>query len=41
VLDRVVSGEITDALTVAAILRAHHMAVTGRLPEALARVMLP
>lgn len=40
VLERVVAGEITDALTVAAVLRAHHMAVTGRLPEALARVML-
>lgn len=41
VLERVVTGEITDSLTVAAVLRAHHMAVTGRLPEALARVMLP
>lgn len=40
VLNRVVSGEIRDSLTVAAVLRAHHMAVTNQLPEALARAML-
>lgn len=40
VLARVASGEITDAMTVAAVLRAHHMAVTGALPDALARAML-
>jgi 8-oxo-dGTP pyrophosphatase MutT (NUDIX family) len=41
VLERVVTGEISDALTVAAVLRAHHMAKTGRLPDDLVRVMLP
>lgn len=40
ILARVAKGEITDAMTVAAVLRAHHMAVTGALPDALARVML-
>ncbi len=40
VLARCVNGEITDAMTVAAVLRAHHMAVTGALPDALARAML-
>jgi 8-oxo-dGTP pyrophosphatase MutT (NUDIX family) len=40
VLDRVASGHIRDGLTVAAVLRAHHMAVTGQLPAALARAML-
>lgn len=40
VLARVVNGEITDAMTVAAVLRAHHMARTGALPDALARAML-
>lgn len=34
-------GRIVDALTIAALLRAHHMAVTGQLPEPLARAMLP
>lgn len=33
-------GRIVDALTIAALLRAHHMAVTGALPEALCRAML-
>ncbi len=33
-------GRVTDALTVAALLRAHHMAVTGALPDALAKAML-
>jgi ADP-ribose pyrophosphatase YjhB (NUDIX family) len=40
VLSRVADGRIRDAMTVAAVLRAHHMAVTGGLPEALARAML-
>ncbi len=40
VLDRIADGRIRDALTVAAVLRAHHMAVTGQLPELLARAML-
>lgn len=40
VLARVLDGRITDAMTVAAVLRAHHMAVTGALPAALARAML-
>jgi 8-oxo-dGTP pyrophosphatase MutT (NUDIX family) len=40
VLARVVDGRIRDSLTVAAVLRAHHMAVTGTLPVALARAML-
>lgn len=40
VLEKVSSGYIRDSMTVAAILRAHHMAVTGLLPEALAREML-
>jgi 8-oxo-dGTP pyrophosphatase MutT (NUDIX family) len=40
VLARVVDGRIRDSLTVAAVLRAHHMAVTGQLPPALAGAML-
>jgi 8-oxo-dGTP pyrophosphatase MutT (NUDIX family) len=40
VLDRVVDGRIRDSMTVAAVLRAHHMAVTGQLPASLARAML-
>ncbi|MBC7769042.1 MAG: NUDIX hydrolase [Phycisphaerales bacterium] len=40
VLARVADGRIRDSLTVAAILRAHHMAVTGQLPEALSQAML-
>lgn len=39
VLARVSDGRIRDAMTVAAVLRAHHMAVTGQLPAALARAM--
>lgn len=39
-LNRVVDGRIRDSLTVAAVLRAHHMAVTGRLPQSLAKAML-
>lgn len=40
VLARVTDGRIRDSLTVAGVLRAHHMAVTGRLPQDLASVML-
>jgi 8-oxo-dGTP pyrophosphatase MutT (NUDIX family) len=40
VLERVADGRIRDAMTVAAVLRAHHMAVTGQLPKALADAML-
>lgn len=40
VLDRVADGRIRDSLTVAAVLRAHHMAVTGQLPAPLAAAML-
>lgn len=40
VLARVCDGRIRDAMTVAAVLRAHHMAVTGALPAALAQAML-
>lgn len=40
VLARVASGAIRDSLTVAAVLRAHHMAVNGELPAPLAQSML-
>ena len=40
VLARVVDGRIRDAMTVAAMLRLHHMAVTGSLPPGLARAIL-
>ncbi len=40
VLARVADGRIRDSMTVAAVLRAHHMAVTGELPGTLARAML-
>ena len=40
VLARVADGRIRDALTVAAVLRAHHMAVTGQLPAPLTAAML-
>lgn len=40
-LESVLGGQICDSLTVAAVLRAHHMAVTGALPRDLAQVMLP
>jgi 8-oxo-dGTP pyrophosphatase MutT (NUDIX family) len=39
-LAQALSGVITDAMTVAALLRAHHMAVTGEIPPALAALML-
>lgn len=40
VLERIAAGHIRDSLTVAAVLRAHHMAVTGQLPAALSAAML-
>lgn len=40
VLDAVIAGHIRDALTVAMLLRAYHMAKEGHLPAALARAML-
>jgi len=40
VLQRALDGRIRDSMTVAALLRAHHMAVTGQLPPALAGAML-
>jgi 8-oxo-dGTP pyrophosphatase MutT (NUDIX family) len=39
-LDMVVAGEVTDALTVVTVLRAYHMAQTGGLPAALSAAML-
>ncbi|MFZ4122632.1 MAG: NUDIX domain-containing protein [Caulobacterales bacterium] len=39
-LDAALDGRITDALTVAALLRAHHMAFTGGLPVAISAAML-
>jgi 8-oxo-dGTP pyrophosphatase MutT (NUDIX family) len=39
-LARATDGRIRDAMTVAALLRAHHMAVTGQLPAALGAAML-
>jgi hypothetical protein len=40
VLARVASGYIRDSMTVAAVLRAYHMAKTGQLSPALADAML-
>lgn len=40
VLARIASGEIRDSMTVAAMLRTHHMAVIGDLPAPLARAIL-
>ncbi len=40
VLEAVVGGHIQDAITVAAVLRVHHMAVIGDLDPALARSVL-
>ena len=40
VLERVADGRIRDTMTVAAMLRAHHMAVTGQLPATLTAAML-
>lgn len=39
-LDMALTGRIRDALTVAALLRAHHMAVSGEIEPALAAAML-
>lgn len=39
-LDAAMAGHISDALTVAMLLRAYHMAHEGALPRALARAML-
>ena len=39
-LDAASDGHIRDALTVAMLLRAYHMAREGHLPDALARAML-
>ncbi|WP_395644408.1 NUDIX domain-containing protein [Terricaulis sp.] len=40
VLERVADGRLRDSMTVAAVLRAHHMAITGRIAPGLARAML-
>lgn len=40
VLARIRDGRIRDSLTVAAVLRVHHMAVTGELPPDLAKAVL-
>jgi 8-oxo-dGTP pyrophosphatase MutT (NUDIX family) len=40
VLGLVLEGTIRDSLTVAGVLRAHHMAVTGGMAPALAKAML-
>jgi 8-oxo-dGTP pyrophosphatase MutT (NUDIX family) len=39
-LDAAVSGHMPDSLTVALLLRVHHMAVKGELPTDLARLVL-
>ncbi len=39
-LEQAVAGRMPDLITVAMLLRAHHMAVEGALPEALAKAML-
>jgi 8-oxo-dGTP pyrophosphatase MutT (NUDIX family) len=39
-LDLALQGELKDVLTVAMLLRAHHMAVVGELPRPLATAML-
>jgi hypothetical protein len=40
VLADVAAGRITDAMTVATVLRAHHMASTGEIEAGLAAAML-
>ena len=40
VLDAAMAGYISDSLTVAMLLRVHHMAYTGSLPDQLARFVL-
>lgn len=39
-LEEIGRGTVRDAMTVATAYKAHHMAVTGELPEALARAVL-
>ena len=39
-LDEIGRGTVRDAMTVATAYKAHHMAITGELPEALARALL-
>lgn len=39
-LELAVAGHLHDLITVAMLLRAHHMAIEGQLPEPLARAML-
>ena len=39
-LDLAVGGQIQDSLTVAMLLRAHHMACSGELPRGLSRLVL-
>jgi 8-oxo-dGTP pyrophosphatase MutT (NUDIX family) len=39
-LDAAVSGHMPDSLTVALLLRVHHMAVKGELPADLAKLVL-
>ena len=39
-LEAALAGRLQDSLTVATLLRAHHMAVTGALPDELVRAML-
>jgi len=39
-LDEIGRGTVRDAMTVATAYKAHHMATTGELPEALARALL-
>ena len=39
-LGEVLSGRLQDLITVAMLLRAHHMAIEGQLPRALAEAML-
>ncbi len=39
-LDAIAAGHITDSITVAAVLRVHHMAVNGELDPSLAQLVL-
>ncbi len=39
-LKAVINGQVRDAITIACVLRVHHMAVTGDLPSALAEAVL-
>ncbi len=39
-LEAVINGQVRDSLTVASVLRVHHMAVTGELPPHLGAVVL-